>query len=185
MRAGAALIPAAALQAWWSCQALGCDEPTSSAALAELMTAAGGGGMVGGQVLDLIGEGASLTPVQLDGLHRMKTGALLRAALRVGGLAAGAESGGLEALGRYGRAIGLAFQIADDVLDATETADTLGKHPSDAALEKSTYVTVYGLAEARQRAAGQVAAARTALAEAGIDSPALDALARYVVARRH
>ena len=185
MQAGAALIPAAALQAWWAAEELGRSPERGAAVVAELMRAAGGGGMVGGQVLDLVGEGQAHNAVRLDSLHRMKTGALLRASLRVGGLAVGADDQSLDALGRYGRAIGLAFQIADDILNATSDADALGKNPSDATLDKSTYVSLYGLDEARSRAAAQATVAKESLADAGIDSPALTSLADFIVERKH
>ena len=139
--------------------------------------------MVGGQWLDLMGEGQALGAEDLDGLHRRKTGALLRASLELGALAAEAPALVVEALSTYGRAIGLAFQIADDILDATSSAETLGKNPSDAELDKSTYVSLYGLDEARIRASEQVDTAIAALAEAGIQAPALVALAGYIVQR--
>src|SRR5690606_34926045 len=110
-----------------------------------LLEAAGAGGMVGGQWLDLEGEGAGLTGPELDTLHRRKTGALLAASLVMGARAASADSRTVGALEAYGAAIGLAFQIADDVLDATASADVLGKNPSDATLDKSTYVSLHGL----------------------------------------
>ena len=185
LRAGAALIPAAALQAWRAAEALGCAPALAREVVARLLEAAGGGGMVGGQWVDLDGEGRSLGCDELDGLHRRKTGALLTASLLVGGTAAGAPARTLSALATYGRAIGLAFQITDDILDATQEADVLGKNPSDAALGKCTYVALYGLEEARRRAGAQVDAALGALASSGLDAPALEALARYVVDRRH
>lgn len=185
IRGGAALIPAAALQAWTAAEALGCPGPVARAVVARLLEAAGGGGMVGGQWVDLEGEGRALGAEELDGLHRRKTGTLLAASLVLGATAAGADPATREALLRYGRAIGLAFQIADDILDATQSAETLGKNPSDAVLEKSTYVSLYGLDEARSRARAQVDEALAALESAGVDAPALVALARYVVERRH
>lgn len=185
VRAGAALIPAAALQAWSSAEALGCPPDVVRSVVARLLQAAGGGGMVGGQWVDLEGEGRALGGEELDGLHRRKTGALLVASLLMGGAAAGAGAPTLEALERYGRSIGLAFQIADDILDATQGADTLGKNPSDAALAKATYVALYGLDEARRRAQSQVDEALGALEGSGLCAPALEALARYVVERRH
>ena len=181
---GAALIPLAALRAWRGARALGCDEPTAAAIVVELCRAAGAGGMVGGQAVDLRAEGARLGGPELDRLHALKTGALLTAALRIGALAAGAPGPTLAALDAYGRGIGLAFQITDDVLDATATADELGKHPSDAALDQTTYVAVHGLEAAAARAAAEVARARAALTGVGIDDPALHALADYVVQRR-
>jgi geranylgeranyl pyrophosphate synthase len=139
--------------------------------------------MVGGQGLDLLGEGKRLTRDELDRLHSMKTGALLTAALRIGGVAAGAAPEKLAALTRYGQEIGLAFQIADDILDATAGADVLGKEPSDEALEKSTYVSLLGVERARREAEERVDAAAGALIGAGILSPALLAMARYMVDR--
>ena len=139
--------------------------------------------MVGGQWLDLLGEGRALLPEELNGLHRRKTGALLAAALVMGATAAGAEDDVTDALLRYGKAIGLAFQIADDILDATASAEALGKNPSDEELDKSTYVALYGLDEARRRARGEVDTALEALESASVESPALAALARYVVER--
>jgi geranylgeranyl pyrophosphate synthase len=188
--AGAAMIPLAALQALEACRALGLREVDAREVVRELARAAGGGGMVGGQVLDLMAEGTQLDAQRLDGLHALKTGALLTAALRMGGRAAGASGEVLSALDAYGRAVGLAFQIADDVLDATETAEALGKRPSDTALGKSTYVSLHGVAEARRRADRLVAHAREVLEGAGLESgdPAaapLHALAGYAVSRRH
>lgn len=101
----------------------------------------------------------------------------------MGALAAGASGVVQASLREYGAAIGLAFQIADDILDATQSAETLGKNPSDAALDKSTYVSLYGLDEARARAEEQVQRAVDALDEAGLDAPMLRVLARYVVDR--
>jgi geranylgeranyl pyrophosphate synthase len=183
VRGGAALIPGAALRAWEAARALGCDPARAREVVGALLEAAGAGGMVGGQWVDLEGEGASLGADELDGLHRRKTGALLAASLLMGALAAGASEAWCAALLGYGRAIGLAFQIADDILDATQSASVLGKNPSDEALAKSTYVGLYGLEEARRRAEGQVERALAALAEAGLEAPALEALARYVVER--
>lgn len=184
MHAGAVLIAGAALQALTSCGALGCDVETGKAVAGELMAAAGAGGMVGGQWVDLLGEGMALGAEELDALHRMKTGALLTASLVMGAMAAGAGESRTEALRGYGRAIGLAFQIADDVLDATADAETLGKNPSDADLEKSTYVSLYGLEEARARAQEQVDEAIASLRSGDLQAPELEAIARYVVDRK-
>jgi geranylgeranyl pyrophosphate synthase len=181
--AGALLIPAAALQVLESARAMGLKEETGRRLVGELTTAAGGGGMVGGQVLDLLGEDRELTGPELDDLHRHKTGALLRASLRMGGIAAGVSDSALAGLDRYGEAIGLAFQIADDLLDATSSAEALGKNPSDAVLGKSTYVSLYGIQEARQKARELVAIAQGALRTAGLTSPGLEALATYIVER--
>ena len=183
-RAGAALIPLAALRAWRGARGVGCSELTTRSIVEELCRAAGAGGMVGGQALDLRAEGSVLDGAALDRVHRLKTGALLTVSLRVGALAAGAAPPVLEAFASYGRSVGLAFQIADDVLDATATAADLGKNPSDEDREKTTYVGVHGLEEASERARKEVARARAALHGAGVDDPALHALAQYVVERR-
>lgn len=185
MRAGAALIPGAALQALRAGEALGLDPEVRTEVVGVLLEAAGAGGMVGGQWLDLRAEGRALGETELDRLHRHKTGALLTAALEMGARAAGAAPATREALVRYGAAVGLAFQVADDILDATADAGVLGKNPSDETLDKSTYVTIHGLEEARGRAAALVAEACAALGEGGVASPALTSLARFVVRRRN
>ena len=183
MRAGAALIPAAALQVLSACAEMGCPPARTRAVTAALLEAAGAGGMVGGQWEDLLGEGRALGAEELEALHGRKTGALLAASLVMGALAAGAPDRVVGALGAYGRAIGLAFQIADDILDATQEAETLGKNPSDVALAKSTYVALYGLGGARERARAETARAVEALRAVGLEAPTLVRLADYVVAR--
>ncbi|MBT8395929.1 MAG: polyprenyl synthetase family protein [Gemmatimonadetes bacterium] len=182
--AGALLIPGATLHAYEAARAMGLPEATRRELVVELSRASGGGGMVGGQVLDLLGEGEDLQAPDLDDLHRRKTGALLRASLRMGGIAAGVPPEGLEGLDRYGAAIGLAFQIADDVLDATASAKELGKNPSDADLGKSTYVSLFGVQEAGRKAGELVSAGVTALREGGLESRELEALAHYIVERK-
>lgn len=182
-RAAAILIPLAALQALHAARGLRCAEPEARRVAMLLMQAAGAGGMVGGQWVDLLGEGKALGAEELNGLHRMKTGALLAASLEIGAVTAGASDDVRTGLLNYGRAIGLAFQIADDILDATASADVLGKNPSDAELEKSTYVALYGLEEARRRADAEIARAIESLRDPGVESPELEALARFVVER--
>jgi geranylgeranyl pyrophosphate synthase len=183
MRAGAALIPAAALQAWRAGTALGSSASEARRIVAALLEAAGAGGMVGGQWADLLAEGRALDSAELDALHGRKTGALLAASLVMGALAAGAPEPAVAALREYGEAVGLAFQIADDILDATQQAATLGKNPSDVALGKSTYVALHGLEAAEARARAEVARAVGALESAGLSAPRLVRLAEYVVAR--
>ena len=183
MRAGAALIPGAALRAWRASRSLGHTAGSARRITTVLLEAAGAGGMVGGQWADLLAEGRALGAAELDALHRRKTGALLAASLVMGGLAANASDTVVGALREYGEAVGLAFQIADDILDATQKADTLGKNPSDAALGKSTYVAVHGLQTADARARSEVARAIGALERAAIAAPRLVALAEYVAAR--
>ena len=183
MRAAAALIPAATRQALHSARKLECGVAGAGVVVQELLEAAGAGGMVGGQWLDLLGEGQTLSPEELDELHRRKTGALLTAALVMGALAATADEEVVSALASYGRAIGLAFQITDDVLDATQSAESLGKNPRDVDLDKSTYVSLYGLGQAREQARERVADALGALGSVQIDAPVLTVLAGYVIER--
>jgi farnesyl diphosphate synthase/geranylgeranyl diphosphate synthase type II len=182
--AGLAMVPLAARAAADACRALGLDDPTTGTIVRTLMQASGAGGMIGGQLLDLEGEGLSLSLEQLERVHRLKTGALISASVRIGGLAAGAGATVRDAFDRYGAAVGLAFQIADDVLDVTATTDQLGKTAGrDAALQKSTYPAILGLAGARARAAALSDEACRALTRSGIASPSLEFLARFVVAR--
>ena len=183
IRAAAALIPAAARQALQSARKLECGASGAAAVVQELLEAAGAGGMVGGQWLDLMGEGQTLSPKELDELHRRKTGALLTASLVMGALAAAAEKETVSALASYGHSIGLAFQITDDVLDATQSAELLGKNPSDVDLDKSTYVGLYGLDQAKEHARERIADALGALESIDIDAPVLTVLARYVIER--
>ncbi len=183
MVAGAALIPVAALQAWRAAGDLGLDRKASEEAVRVLTRAAGGAGMVGGQALDLLGEGARLSRIELDELHRRKTGALLEGSLVLGAVAARADESIRKGLSTFGREIGLAFQITDDLLDATGDAATLGKNPSDELMRKSTYVSLLGVEGARDEAHARSRAATEALRVAGIRAPALEALAGFVVSR--
>ena len=181
--AGALLIPWAATRAFESSLALGCSESGARKIAAHLLEAAGAGGMIGGQALDLLGESASLEEPDLAELHILKTASLLSAALSVGGMAARAGKALLAALGSFGRDVGLAFQVTDDVLDATVGADVLGKRPSDAERGKSTYVALLGVEGARAHARRLVERALAALDMAGFAAPRLRQLARFVVGR--
>ncbi len=182
--AGAALIPRAARVA----DAAGRDLGLSSGVRTELVTtlcrAAGGGGMVGGQVLDLEAEGRSVSLEELEAIHRRKTGALLTAAPVLGGIAAGAGGVARDALTLYGTALGLAFQVTDDILDVTGSTAVLGKTAGrDTVLHKATYPALAGMEASRLRAEEQVEIAIAALGAAAIDSEELRALARYAVER--
>jgi geranylgeranyl pyrophosphate synthase len=141
--------------------------------------------MVGGQLLDLEGENRHLSTTELETIHRSKTGALITASLRLGGIAAGAGDDALRALTTAGDDLGLAFQIADDVLDATSSSETLGKTAGhDAALAKSTYVSTLGVDAARARGEGLIASAMDILDAAGLRTPILEGLAHFIAARR-
>ena len=184
--AGLAMVPLAVRCALYGAESVGLDDEHSRRVVGELMRASGAGGMIGGQLLDLEGEGRALTLAELERIHSAKTGALICAAVRIGGIAARANDERIEALGVYGRAIGLAFQIADDVLDVTETSDVLGKTAGrDVVLQKSTYPALLGIDGARARASALVDEGCDALRAAGLLTPQLEHLARYVVARRN
>ena len=150
----------------------------------ELYRAAGAAGMVGGQVLDLEAEGRSVTLEELVRIHRAKTGALIAASGVMGAIAAGAGSEVIEAVRRYGFAIGLAFQIVDDVLDATANSRALGKTAGkDAVQRKATYTALLGVDGARREAERQAADAVDRLRAHGLDSSLLAGLARMIVER--
>lgn len=152
--------------------------------IAELARAAGVAGMVGGQVLDLAGEGNQLTVEELQNLHRRKTGALIRASVRLGAILAEARDVELAALTAYGEHIGLAFQIADDILDVVGTTESLGKAAGvDAAHGKSTYPSILGLDRARQLGEEATVRAIKALDLFGAEADMFRALARYIMQR--
>ncbi|MEO6445057.1 MAG: polyprenyl synthetase family protein [Gemmatimonadaceae bacterium] len=186
-RAGLAMVPLAALAAFRASRALGLSAQESGDIVRELMRASGGGGMIGGQLLDLDAEGGgeTLGLEALERIHRGKTGALVQAAVGLGARAARASDAQLRALAEYGADIGLAFQIADDVLDLTSTTDQLGKTAGrDVALGKTTYPALLGVEGARRRAEALVEKGCHALRRARIESESLEALARYAVERR-
>ena len=150
----------------------------------ELFRAAGAGGMIGGQALDLEAEAKALPIAALEEVHARKTGALIAASCVIGGLSAASAPSHIEGLRAYGEAIGLAFQIADDVLDATATSDQLGKTAGkDAAHAKATFVTLLGVGAARAEAERLAAQAVDHLRDAGLVSPILVELAHYIVTR--
>jgi geranylgeranyl pyrophosphate synthase len=154
-------------------------------ALRILGEAAGTGGLIGGQVEDLESEGRPVTAAALERLHRAKTGALLGACVRGGAVLGGAGGEDLRRLARYAGAIGLAFQVVDDVLDATEDAAQLGKTAGkDRAAGKATYVSVHGIESARGLARGLLAEALEAVAALGERGLLLRELAAQIVERR-
>lgn len=183
-RAGYLLVAVAAQVLAEAALELELPPPTLGAMARELFEAGGIQGMVGGQWLDLEAEGRRLSLADLTRMHRGKTGALIRASCILGGFAAGAAPEASAALRCFGEEIGLAFQIADDVLDATATSDQLGKTAGrDRALAKSTYVSVLGVEGARGDARRHARLAVAALDAAGLRSGSLAALAGYIVER--
>jgi geranylgeranyl diphosphate synthase, type II len=184
-RAGFLLVPVAVLELADGAAELSLPAEELGRMAELLLEASGIRGMVAGQWLDLEAEGRSPTVAELVEIHLRKTGALIQAACLLGGLAAGAAPATLSALEVYGREVGLAFQIADDLLDATATSEQLGKTAGrDVTLAKATYVSVLGLAAARREAVQHADAACRALRHAGLASETLESLARYIVQRR-
>jgi farnesyl diphosphate synthase len=152
-----------------------------------LARAAGHDGMAGGQAIDLASVGRALQEDELRQMHRLKTGALLRGSVLMGAACGTPAAAALESLARYGDAIGLAFQVVDDILDVTADSATLGKTAGkDAAQDKPTYVSIMGLERSRAYAASLLDEAVSALAASGLpDTRALKALADMVIRRTH
>jgi geranylgeranyl diphosphate synthase type II len=154
-------------------------------ALALLGEAAGTSGLIGGQVEDLESEGKDISAAALERLHRAKTGALLSACVRGAAAIGGAGADVLARLDRYAAAVGLAFQVVDDVLDATESAEQLGKTAGkDGQANKATYVRIHGLERSRALAQQLLGEALDAAASFGERGATLGALARLIVERK-
>jgi geranylgeranyl diphosphate synthase type II len=151
----------------------------------ELAAASGTvGGMIGGQVNDIEGEAKPPSAQLLESIHRAKTGALLRASVRIGAIYAGADSQQLDALTKFGEHIGLAFQIVDDVLDIEQSSDALGKTAGkDAKQQKITFPAVYGIERSREMAEQERAQAHTALDVFGDRALRLREMADFIVHR--
>jgi geranylgeranyl diphosphate synthase type II len=182
--AGVAMIPIAALVIRDAARAMGLSAEIRAEIHRTLLEAGGAGGMIGGQARDLSGEGLSIGLAQLETIHKAKTGALIVASLRMGGIAARASDRALSALHRYGTAIGLAFQIMDDVLDVTSTSSALGKTPGrDLELGKSTYPALLGVDGARRRAQALVDDGLAALREENLLTQELSEVANFIVTR--
>jgi geranylgeranyl diphosphate synthase type II len=161
--------------------------PETKIRLVEELARASGtvGGMIGGQVNDIEGERRPPTAHLLDSIHRAKTGALLRASVRMGALFAGASDEELAALSLYGEHAGLAFQIVDDVLDVEESSEALGKTAGkDEAQQKITFPAVYGLEQSRHMAEQQRLAAHAALRLFDDRADRLRQIADYIVMRK-
>ncbi|MFT7559422.1 MAG: geranylgeranyl diphosphate synthase type II [Flavobacteriales bacterium] len=155
-------------------------------ALQLLSRASGALGMVLGQAIDLAHVDKTLSAQALESMHAYKTGALIECAVALGALAANATDEQSSALGRYSTAIGLAFQVQDDILDVTSSTDTLGKpQGADAALNKPTYVSILGLEGAKSKAQELLVEARESLAGFGDSANTLRDLAVYIIERNH
>jgi geranylgeranyl diphosphate synthase type II len=165
------------------------DNAAQSAALGDVVTeiadAAGHRGMVAGQVADLEAEGRSVGAEVVDYIHAHKTGALIRASLRVGAMLCGADAAQLRALSVAGADLGLAFQIVDDVLDVVASSQELGKTAGkDQAQQKATYPAIHGIEASRARAAFLIRDAEEALRPLGPRAEPIRALGRFIVERK-
>jgi geranylgeranyl diphosphate synthase type II len=143
-------------------------------------------GMIGGQVVDLEAEHSKPSAETLEYIHRSKTAALITASVVSGGIYAGASAEQLDRLRSYGQAIGLAFQIVDDILDVTQTSEQLGKTAGkDVASEKATYPSLFGLDESRRKAGELLESASKALDIFGRRGEVLNDMAKFLIERRH
>jgi len=167
-------------------KAEGVDDAGRARMVAELATASGTvGGMIGGQVNDLEGEGKAPDPALLESIHRAKTGALLRASLRLGAIFAGATPEQYDALSRCGEHAGLAFQIVDDLLDVEQSSEALGKTAGkDAEQRKITFPAVYGVEKSHQLAEQERLRAHAALEIFGARAARLHELGDHIVRRK-
>ncbi len=155
-----------------------------AAQIRELAAAAGSLKLIAGQVADLEGEGRPATRAELRFIHLGKTAAMIEASLRLGAMSANATSGKMDALTEFGRNLGLAFQVIDDILDVTQTSEKLGKSAGkDVAAQKATYPAVIGLEASRREARRLTAAARGALKPFGKRGATLLAMADHLLAR--
>ncbi len=154
--------------------------------LRELALTAGSRFLIAGQVMDMEGEGKMLSLDELRRIHEGKTAALLACCARLGGLSAGAPPEKLEAVTTFGRTLGLAFQVIDDILDVTQSSEKLGKTAGkDVAAGKATYPAILGLDASREVAARLTAEAHAALDSFGPEATALRALANHLLAREY
>ncbi|HEY7897400.1 MAG TPA: polyprenyl synthetase family protein [Gemmatimonadaceae bacterium] len=185
--AGVAMIPLAARAAADAVARLHGGSPRVAPVVAALLQAAGASGMIGGQLQDLIAENMPADSLEkLERIHRAKTGALIAASARVGGIAAGADTAAVNALASFGSDLGLAFQIVDDVLDVTSSSATLGKTAGrDVELGKSTYPALLGVDGAMARAVGLARQGCNTLNEHNLLSRELRHLADLVITRTH
>ena len=182
--AGVAMIPLAVRVARDGVSAIGVPRARSRVIVEALLDAGGSHGMIGGQQRDLAGEGLSLSLEEREAVHSAKTGALIAGSIRMGALAAGAGEAQMSALERYGRDIGLAFQIMDDVLDVTSTTITLGKTTGrDAVLGKSTYPALLGVDGARSRAQSLIDDGLESLQKHGLLTQELSQVANFMLTR--
>ncbi|MEW6733035.1 MAG: polyprenyl synthetase family protein [Acidobacteriota bacterium] len=161
------------------------EQVNKSQVIAEIAAAAGTvNGMIGGQVVDIISEGKPVSAETLNYIHNAKTGALIRAAVRVGAIMGGANATELELITRYGEAAGLAFQIVDDLLDVLATSEQLGKTVGkDANVKKMTYVALHGIEQSRRKAKELVREATEVVGRLARPTGVLQAMAQFFIER--
>ena len=181
---GVAMIPLAVRVVREAARGMKLSTGVTTALAETLLAAAGEAGMIGGQLRDLEGEGSALTVDALQNVHLAKTGALIVASVRMGAIAAAATASQLAAIEQYGRDVGLAFQIMDDVLDVTSTTSVLGKTSGrDVVLRKSTYPALLGVDGAQQRARALITDGLDTLAGQGMLTQELSQVANFMVTR--
>ena len=162
------------------------DSDSLLSIIKRLSSASGSAGMVGGQAADIQASGKEVNLPEVEYIHIHKTGALIRASVCIGAIAGNASKDALSALTRYGEAIGLAFQIADDVLDIEGSKDEIGKDVgSDIAKEKVTYPSVIGISESKKLAKGLIDKSIEAISTLGDKAEPLREIARYIVERKN
>ena len=163
----------------------GMDKECLLRVIFELAHGAGSAGMIGGQMADIEAEGKEVTLPELQQIHILKTGTLMLSALRCGAILGGATSEQFEALSRYGKSIGLAFQIADDILDVTGEVELTGKAVgADEERDKATYPAILGLEESRRRATELVERAVVSLDSFGDEAEPLRLIASFITERK-
>lgn len=141
--------------------------------------------LIGGQVMDIQSEGKQITGEQLEAIHSAKTGALIRCSVRIGAIIGGASERELKALTEYGEKAGLAFQVADDLLDETATSEELGKTAGkDAATQKATYTSLYGIGGAQKMADRLYQEAAAAARQTECETKVLESIAQFIVERK-
>lgn len=164
----------------------GRDPARQVRVIREIATAAGTvDALIGGQMADIENEGKQAAQSVVEYIHRSKTGAMIRASVVVGGIIAGARDEQIDKLRAYGERIGLAFQIADDILDVVSTSEQLGKTPGkDQAAHKATYPAMYGIAASETRARKLAEEAVEIISGLGLPTQALEEMARFIIARK-
>jgi geranylgeranyl diphosphate synthase type II len=157
-----------------------------AAIIRELAVASGSQALIGGQVADAEGEGKKISPGELRYIHENKTAALITASIRLGAMSANATPAQLKRLTEFGRSLGLAFQVIDDILDVTQTSEKLGKSAGkDLKAQKATYPALLGMAKAKKEADKLTARARAALKPFGKSAASLAAIADYLLRREN